>query len=485
MSGLTFRGLTLVGLGPGLADLLTRQAGDWLENLSLVYTPAPDHPALAGLPASVRVAAVDAARTADLESLESAYYLGSLLDQAESTGGLTLAVPGHPLEMNPIAEKLYDLAQARQVNVQVLPGLGWADYARTALGVHPHGSLSLVDAAALARQLVPAFPPSVPVLVCAISGVDQIRKLAETLTSLYPASHAAKLVEVTRAGPLVQDVTLGQLQARPGAFRGGCLYVPPLEQGSSFEDFQEVIARLRAPDGCPWDREQTHLTLRRHLLEETYEALEALDNQDPAKMAEEFGDLLLQIVLHAQIASESREFSMLDIVKGIHHKIVRRHPHVFGDVEVGGVQGVLLNWEKLKAAERTASGDETRGILDGVPPALPALTQAQEIQERAARVGFDWPEISGVLEKVGEEIGEIHLAESEDELAWELGDLLFAVVNVARWKKVDAETALRDASKRFRQRFAYIEHAARQRGVAVSELGFEEMDRLWEAAKKE
>ncbi len=188
------------------------------------------------------------------------------------------------------------------------------------------------------------------------------------------------------------------------------LYVPALGAATSFEAFQEVIAHLRAPDGCPWDREQTHDSLRPHLLEEAYEAVTALDAGDTDAMREEFGDLLLQIVLHAQIASEIGEFSMADILQGIHSKIVNRHPHVFGDLILKDVDGVLQNWEKLKAAERIANGKSEAGLLDSVPLALPALAQADQYQRRAARVGFDWTEIEGVLDKVREELDEVRSA---------------------------------------------------------------------------
>jgi tetrapyrrole methylase family protein/MazG family protein len=263
------------------------------------------------------------------------------------------------------------------------------------------------------------------------------------------------------------------------------LYIPPLGEGTSFEAFLEIIAHLRDPeDGCPWDKEQTHQSLRTHLLEESYEALAALDSEDPQKMAEEFGDLLLQIVLNAQIASEEGEFGMSDVLKGIHDKIIRRHPHVFGEVRVEGVGGVLKNWEKLKADERAGSSEPEKGLLGGVPLALPALIQAQEYQDRAARVGFDWPEIDGVLEKIAEEIQEVREASNEQELARELGDLFFALVNLARWKKVDAESALRGTNMRFRQRFDYVEAGARKQARKVSDMRLDEMEALWQEAKK-
>jgi tetrapyrrole methylase family protein/MazG family protein len=261
------------------------------------------------------------------------------------------------------------------------------------------------------------------------------------------------------------------------------LYVPPLGEGTSFEAFQEIVAHLRAPDGCPWDREQTHESLRTHLLEESYEALEAIDAGDVEGMQEEFGDLLLQIVLHAQIASEEGEFTINNLIKSIHDKIVRRHPHVFGDMALDGVKGVLQNWEKLKEAERKDNGKKERGLLDGVPKSLPALTQAQEYQDRAARVGFDWPMVDGVLEKIVEEVQEIKAATNDQELAEEIGDLFFVLVNLARWKKMDAESTLRETNMKFKKRFAFVEQSAKGQGRELSSMTLEEMDALWDDAK--
>jgi tetrapyrrole methylase family protein/MazG family protein len=200
-------------------------------------------------------------------------------------------------------------------------------------------------------------------------------------------------------------------------------------------------------------------------------------------MVEEFGDLLLQIVLNAQIGNEEEGFSIVDIFKGIHDKIIHRHPHVFGDVQVSGVDNVLQNWEKLKADERMNNGDHEKGILGGVPGALPALIQAQEYQDRAARVGFDWPEIEGVLDKIIEEIGEIQRAGDPLELEDEIGDLFFALVNLARWKQVDAESALRSTNMKFKKRFARIEAMAHQQGRKLSDLSLDEMEAIWQSAK--
>jgi tetrapyrrole methylase family protein/MazG family protein len=253
--------------------------------------------------------------------------------------------------------------------------------------------------------------------------------------------------------------------------------------GTSFEAFAEIVAHLRAPDGCPWDKEQTHQTLRKHLLEESYETLSALDANDIDGMREEFGDLLLQIVLNSQIAYQDHEFTMTDVMKHIYDKIVRRHPHVFGDVKLDGVEGVLQNWEKLKENERKTK-KEDKGMLDGVPAALPALNQAQEYQDRAARVGFDWAQIDDVLDKVREEIEEIKTAENPEQVKGELGDLFFVLVNLARWRDVDAEAALRETNLKFKRRFGHVEKSAKAQGRNLSDMTLAEMDAFWDEAKK-
>ncbi len=262
------------------------------------------------------------------------------------------------------------------------------------------------------------------------------------------------------------------------------LFIPANPSGASLEEFMEVIAHLRAPDGCPWDRKQTHTSLRQYLLEETYEALEALDNQDLIGLKEELGDLMLQITLHAQIAAESGAFTIADVISGIYNKIVSRHPHVFSDVKVKDEKDVVQNWEKLKEIERTENGrEDIKGLLDGIPSILPALSQAQVIQDRAARVGFDWPDIAPVEDKVMEELQEVKEALSETEQAQELGDLLFAVVNLVRWYKVDAESALRQTNLKFRRRFAYLEERSKAEGKELQKMTLQEMDALWDEAK--
>jgi tetrapyrrole methylase family protein/MazG family protein len=346
------------------------------------------------------------------------------------------------------------------------------------LGIRQPERWILIDAGSLNSAHVPPFPIDWPVMIFGIVDSDLTKQVSSILESAYPSNHEIWLIE----GSKINSIALVELRRRQTNSTSMDLFVPALAQGSSVEAFNEIVAHLRAPDGCPWDREQTHESLRTHLLEETYEALAAIDSGDFNAVREELGDLLLQIVLQAQIASEEGRFTIHHVVHDIHKKIIRRHPHVFGDLKLNGVEGVLANWEKLKEIEREIK-KEGKGLLDGVPITLPALGQAQEYQDRAARVGFDWPAIEGVLDKVNEEVEEINRAENPQEAASELGDLLFVLVNLARWKKIDAESVLRQANARFKRRFAYIENSAMKMKKPLSELTLEEMDALWEVGK--
>ena len=347
------------------------------------------------------------------------------------------------------------------------------------LRISPPPKLILLDAQTLASAHIPPYPPDMSALLTNVNAPELALHLKDVLLTTYPKEHVIFVVnEVDKKEGKIEELESFNFLEKTS------LYIPALGEGTSFESFAEIVAHLRAPNGCPWDREQTHESLRKHLLEESYEAISAIDSGDFTDMREEFGDLLLQVVLQSQIANEENQFNVNQVIQGIHSKIVRRHPHVFGDLKLEGVDGVLTNWEKLKENERREKKAE-KGLLDGVPLALPALSQAQEYQDRAARVGFDWPEIEGVLDKVKEEIEEIKNAETDFELASEIGDLFFALVNVARWKHIDAESALRGTNMKFKKRFAYVEQGAKRQGRNLSELSLQEMDILWTDAKKQ
>jgi MazG family protein len=252
-----------------------------------------------------------------------------------------------------------------------------------------------------------------------------------------------------------------------------------------FEQLLGIMARLRSPDGCPWDLEQTRASLKPFLIEEAYEVLEAIDGCDAAALSEELGDLLFQVVFHAQIGAEERAFDMADVLRRVCDKMTRRHPHVFGETRVANAQVALAQWEAIKQREGTADGGK-RSVLDGVPRALPALTRAQRMQSKAARVGFDWPDATSAWAKVEEEMGEAKAALASGDAAHvveELGDLLFSIVNVSRLSSIDPEAALQGAVEKFRRRFTEMETALAMQGRSVTMADHDELERSWEATK--
>ena len=334
-----------------------------------------------------------------------------------------------------------------------------------------------IDAGAAPAAAAPDLAPILPGRHG--HGADPIALLQR----LYPADHPVGRFGATKR-PTVGELTVDALTAP--------LYLGPVAREAAVASpwaMPWISHRLRLPDGCPWDREQTHETLRNHLLEEAYEVYDALADGATSALAEELGDLLLQVVLHAQLAAEAGVFDLTDVNAAIAAKIVRRHPHVFGDAEVRTSGDVNRQWERIKADERRADGGDgtstPKGALDGVSRSLPALAASQEMQERAANIGYEWPSVEGVLDKVHEELAELRAAATPAEQTEEYGDLLFVLVNVARWQGIEAEAALRSANDKFRRRFASVERQARDRDVALKDLSFDELDALWDAAKAE
>ena len=360
-----------------------------------------------------------------------------------------------------------------------------------AAGLDPALGVQLVAGSRLAS--VP-FDPSLPLLLIStpssgdplttvLPGRHARAGLRDVLLALYPPGH---LVRPLPDGPSRAIETLTDDELVTSNWLVPALQ--PLDNLASPHGMAAISARLRAADGCPWDRKQTHASLRPFVLEEAYETVDAIERGAPADLAEELGDLFLQIILHAQLAAEQGEFDLTDVYRTLGAKIIRRHPHVFGGVEVSGAEEVLRNWEAIKAAERHEAGDPP-SAFSGVARALPALAASREIQERAASLGWDWPAIEGVWEKVGEELAELHEAGAmegdagRDARLHELGDVLFAAVNLARWMKLDPEEALRTANRRWIDRYERVEALAVARGVVLAELSPEAKDLLWHEVK--
>ncbi|MBI4770605.1 MAG: nucleoside triphosphate pyrophosphohydrolase [Chloroflexi bacterium] len=474
--------ITILGLGPGDPALLTREAWQELAGAQEIYARTRRHPTLDGLPAALTVHSFDTLYESH-EDFGAVYQaiVARVLALGQRPGGVIYAVPGDPLIGEATTARLLAEAPARGLRVRLIHGLSFVEPCLGLLGVDALAGLFVADALDLAARHHPPFHPDAPALIAQLYSPALASDVKLCLMNQYPDDHPIHLIHAAAtSGAALESLPLYQLDRSARIAHLTSLFVPALPAAASFEAFQETIAHLRAPDGCPWDREQTHQSLRGNLLEEAYEALAALDADDPDAMREEFGDLLLQIVLQSQIALEAGEFSLAEVVHDINAKLVRRHPHVFEGLQVDGVAEVLHNWEQLKAREREGDGGRGGGLLSSIPPAMPALELASAYQRRVARVGFDWPDLAGVQHKIQEELAEVASA-APAERAAELGDLLFAVVNYARWLEVNPEIALREAAARFRRRFEWVEAAAGSGSMEA--MSPAELDALWQSAK--
>ena len=375
----------------------------------------------------------------------------------------------------------------RGLMADATPGL---DLLLAAAGVDPAAGVQAVSADRLAAT---PFDPSLPLIVLAappagtrggasaLPGRHARSGPAAVLGALYPHGHPIQ--PLPDGDPSTVDAVTD------GALLTGNWLVPalaPEDNLASPHGMAAISARLRAPDGCPWDRRQDHRSLRPYLLEEAYETLDAIERGNSADLAEELGDLYLQIILHAQLAAEAGTFDLTDVYRSLGTKIIRRHPHVFGDLAVSGVDQVLANWETIKSAERADAGRPGASFAD-VARTLPALPASREIQERASALGWDWPVVDGVWDKVSEELDELRAASADPseqaERLHELGDVLFAVANLARWLSVDPEEALRAANRRWIERYAAVEALAAERGLVLVDLDAAAKDHLWNEVK--
>ncbi len=474
-------GITLLGLGPGNIGALTREAWDWILTLDTLYLRTLAHPIVNALPNGLTLIGFD---NLLLQAREREAAVGAVADEilalGRQPGGVTYAVPGHPLVAEATSAAIIARAKREGIPYRVIGGLSFLEPTFKALGIDPFPSLSLEDGLALSGLHTPDFSPSSPALITQITTAESAAQVRAVLLGTYPETHPVRLVHAAGTDQeIVEDLPLGEIAQSPALGSLSSLYVPPLAANASFESFMEVIARLRAPDGCPWDKAQTHLSLRPFLIEEAYEALDALDRGNMHDLAEELGDLLLQIGLHAQIGLEQGEFTVNEVIEGISTKLIRRHPHVFSSVEVADVSGVIQNWEAIKENERRENGESSKkGLLDGVPRALPALLQAEEIVERVRRVKFDRLVELGEEASIRAMLTEL-LQSSETDFSQTLGALLFGLTSLAHQRGVEAEAALREAINRFRLQFDKMEADSLAAGQSLVDLSAEEKDQLW------
>ena len=480
--------ITIIGLGPGSIDHLTRRAWDKLQDADTVYLRTARHPGVSQFPPAVNWHSFDEVYQT-CQRFEDVYaeIAERLLRAAERDGQVVYAVPGDPLVGEASVARLIERAREEALEVEIIHGLSFIEPCLSLIGQDALDGLQILDALSVAEQYHPPINPALPALLAQVYSRDVASNLKLTLMNQYPDEFRVSLVHAAGAAEAsVESLRLFEIDRSSKIGITTSLYLPALGALSSFESLQNLIAHLRAPEGCPWDREQTHQSLRPFLIEEAYEVLDTLDADQPEALCQELGDLLLQILLHTQIAIDEGEFYMSDLLRRLNEKMLRRHPHVFGDVAPTSDLAQLSRiWNEVKAAEKAGSSQQSESLLDGVSQAAPALFVAQRYSARAAKVGFDWPDIAGVEAKFKEELAEVLAAETTDERVNELGDLLFVTVNWLRWLGADdPESLLRSINAKFYRRFKHVETQAAKRGKPLGDFSLDELDHWWQDAKR-
>ncbi|MDT8862652.1 nucleoside triphosphate pyrophosphohydrolase [Alkalihalobacillus sp. MEB130] len=481
--------ITIIGLGAGDLEQLPLGIYRHIQKQDIIYVRTSDHPAVDELKKEgVSFISFDEVyEQHDQFDLVYQSICDQLLQKAEEYGGITYAVPGHPLVAEKTVQLLLQEEKNGHVELKVLGGQSFLDAMYTSLKIDPIEGCQIVDGTALKRDEMELTHHMIIVQVYDAMIASEVKlTLMERLPDDYEITIATAVgskEEQLLKVPLYEldrVTTLNNLTA---------VYVPPIQQETDlygeFSKLREVIATLRGPNGCPWDQKQTHESLKKYFVEEVYEVLEAIDEEDDEHLVEELGDVLLQIMLHSQIGEDDGYFSIRDVIATVTEKMIRRHPHVFGEVTVNDADEVVTNWDEIKKQEKGES--EHTSILSSIPKGLPALMEATKLQKKAAKVGFDWDDVEPMWTKLKEEMDEFSdevKAGNHENMHKELGDILFVVVNLARFYQIDAEEALQSTNRKFKKRFQYIETSLQAEGKKVTDMTLEELDKKWEEAKQ-
>ncbi|WP_456283047.1 bifunctional methyltransferase/pyrophosphohydrolase YabN [Bacillus sp. JZ34] len=480
--------ITVVGLGAGDMNQLTLGVYKRLTQAEVLYVRTKDHPLIEDLKKEIAEMHFFDEVYEKHDQFEDVYeeIVERLFEEAKQRDVL-YAVPGHPFVAEKTVQLLLERRGAHQADVVVEGGHSFIDATLNALQIDPIDGFQFVDAVRFSADEVELRHH---LIICQV--YDQMTASEVKLTLMEKLPDDYEVVIVTAAGSSMQDirtVPLYELDRSVGINNLTSVYVPPVKDEEvlykEFSMFRSVIRKLRGPDGCPWDRKQTHESLKKYLIEECYEVLEAIDEEDPDHLVEELGDVMLQVLLHAQIGEDDGLFKIDDVIRGITAKMIRRHPHVFGEVSVRDEADVMVNWEEIKKQEKQA---DDPSLLDDIPKPLPALSKANKLQKKAAKTGFDWSNVQDIWDKVHEEMKEFSSEISEAEqsskkMKEEFGDLLFALVNIGRFYKIEPEEALAMTNAKFYRRFTHIEQSAKRMGKDLESMTLEEMDELWNEAK--
>jgi tetrapyrrole methylase family protein/MazG family protein len=480
------RELTIVGLGPGAVDALPIGVLEALRRSGTKNILRTErHPVVPWLrEQGIEFVSCDHFYERGRDFGEVYREIAKLVLEVSQRSPVVFAVPGHPLVAEEVTRLILQGDQGQNRKVRIIPAMSFLDAVFAALRLDPSTGINIIDALQLDKHSPVRETGNI---LMQIHGALTAGETKLALMEHYPDDQS---VTVVRAAGVpgeerIVEVPLYELDRLDWIDHLTSLYIPPaLDERPKYDldRLAHIMAELRSEHGCPWDREQDHASLKKYLIEESYEVVEAVESLDMYSLCEELGDLLLQIVFHAQIAREGEHFDLNDVIRGICDKMIYRHPHVFGSTRVKDAAEVLVNWERLKRDEK----ETRRSCLEGIPRSLPALQRADLIQTKVSRVGFDWPDYSGAMDKVLEELGELKevlQTQNKERITDELGDLLFATVNLARLLGVDAEEALRHTMEKFSRRFSYVEEKIATLDTIRGKVPLEEMDKWWEAAK--
>ena len=478
--------LKIMGLGPGAYEALTIGALKELKNNKNIYFRTEKHPTVDFLKdEGIKFESYDHAYE-KYDSFDDVYkYIAEdLITKIKDDEDLIYAVPGHPLVAEKSVINLIELCKENNIQYEVLPAVSFVDSMMEALQVDPIEGVKIIDAFDMKNQILDKRVGTIITQVYNNFIASEVK-----LRLLEGYEDDTEIIFVRAAGveglESIRKIPLYELDWQEDIDYLTSIYIPKdLGNKKDFQDLLDIIETLRNPGGCPWDREQTHESLKSALLEECYEVIDAIENKDEDALIEELGDVLLQVVFHASIGKEDGYFDIMDVIGGISNKMINRHPHVFGNEEANTSEQVLVNWDEIKKEEK---GIKTlTEEMQNIAKSLPATTRAYKVQKKAKKVGFDWDDVNCAMDKVKEELNEIkevYNCEDKSIIEGEVGDLLFACINVARFLEVDGELALDKTIKKFIKRFSYIENEAIKNNKNLRDMTLEEMDKLWEEAK--
>ncbi|EOU1652425.1 nucleoside triphosphate pyrophosphohydrolase [Clostridium perfringens] len=478
--------LKIMGLGPGAYEALTTGALKELKNNKNIYFRTEKHPTVDFLKdEGIKFESYDHAYE-KYDSFDDVYkYIAEdLITKIKDDEDLIYAVPGHPLVAEKSVINLIELCKENNIQYEVLPAVSFVDAMMEALQVDPIEGVKIIDAFDMKNQILDKRVGTIITQVYNNFIASEVK-----LRLLEGYEDDTEIIFVRAAGveglESIRKIPLYELDWQEDIDYLTSIYIPKdLGNKKDFQDLLDIIETLRNPGGCPWDREQTHESLKSALLEECYEVIDAIENEDEDALIEELGDVLLQVVFHASIGKEDGYFDIMDVIGGISNKMINRHPHVFGNEKANTSEQVLVNWDEIKKEEK---GIKTlTEEMQNIAKSLPATTRAYKVQKKAKKVGFDWDDVNCAMDKVKEELNEIkevYNCEDKSIIEGEVGDLLFACINVARFLEVDGELALDKTIKKFIKRFSYIENEAIKNNKNLKDMTLEEMDKLWEEAK--